>query len=510
MKTQEIIKDSSVYAGSAVFVGFILGVQAIIIAKFLGPEVYGTFHIYRLVLLYAAYTTFGTFWAMIRQISFYRGKKDYKRIEEIKNNTLSVNIFTSVLSGICVIIFFFFQKNIYSFPMLEIFLVSFIIVSKRIYGFFDRYFLAEKKFTLRSWINIVFSICNITLVLTVGCYYKLKGVLISMVVAYIIVIIYSIKKAHFNFKFSFEIKKNLELIKVGLPIFGNGLMAAFMVSVDRLMLIIFFTPIQLGYYGISAMIRAFLELFYTSVMMTIFPSLAEKYGETNNIKEIKNYVLKPIIVSAHLAPLFFGSMILVIPLIIKYILPKYLPGVLVVQFIIAASFFGCLQVGIVNFFIAINKISKTYFSRIVSIIFSIGIIYFTINLGLNIQGVAFCVIASNILFTTLLINCFLKEYSVGVSSRIKFLLYVYYPFLYMVILIWIVNFINFSHKNFLINDLANIFCRLIAFIILNLPLLFYINKKTNILGEIKKFVIHIINTKISNRGFITNLKVTKC
>ena len=79
----------------------------------------------------------------------------------------------------------------------------------------------------------------------------------------------------------------------------------------------------------------------------------------------------------------------------------------------------------------LNKIYKLYVFRVISILIGGIMIYSAIKLGLGIQGVAFCVIFTFALFATSIIYYFLRQYSIGLFSRLKFFVYIYYPFVYI-------------------------------------------------------------------------------
>ncbi|MEW6074722.1 MAG: oligosaccharide flippase family protein [Candidatus Omnitrophota bacterium] len=496
MKHQKLLKDSSIYTLRVIVANATSVLQVIFIARLLGPQLFGMLQVYRIILGFTAYATFGSLWAMMREIAFYRGEKNYQKVEEIKNISFTLNIITSLIATVIMAALIIFYHKISSISMYEMTILVGIVILQQFFSFFDKYLLAEKNFLLNGKASISFQLTNFFGILVLGYFYGLTGVLIAMLFSYALSIIYIVITIHFKFRLSFNIQKSLKLIKIGFPIFGNGLLRQGMASVDRLMIVNFLGKIELGYYGIAGMIKQFMGEFYIAIFTTIFPSLAEKYGETKDIKSVKNYILKPMVVSAHLTPLFIGSIIICLSPFITYILPKYVPGISATSIAITSSYFACLQAGIPNFFIAINKTSRMYPFQIAAIIISLIVTYIAIKLGFGLIGVACSAVISYFVFVTALINYFLQHYSLGLNSRIKFFAYVYYPFGYMVASIMIINFIFRINSYSFIEDLLITSGKLLIFILLNIPLLIYINKKTAVLGEIKKFSLNMLKNKL--------------
>ena len=496
MGYRNIIKDSSLSAASAGITALLSALQAIIVARMLGPVLYGTLQVYRLILTYTTFTDLGTFWAMVREMSFHRGRGELERVEEIRNGTFTINVITSVLTCIVVILVFLFFPQAYPTTLTEMLTIAFIIIAQCVFIFFRNYFVAVKQFVTRSVLIVLFSVCNILFVLLLGHFYGLIGVLLAMLLAYVVSIFFGIFKSAFQVHFFLTKRLAFDLIKTGAPLCVNGLLAILVASVDRLMIMYFLPVIQLGYYGIAAMIKTFMETLYRTAFMAIFPDLIEAYGKTNDLDAIRNYVWKPLVISAHLSPLFFGAVIILIAPMIEYILPQYIPGVLATQLIIASSFFGCLQVGVVNFFVTINNVQKIYPLRIAAVVFCAAATWIAIAGGWGIEGVAFCFLLSSAFLAGLMILSFQRHYAISLSAALKSHAELYYPFGYMCLGLWITRFVSFSSGSPILADLLSTLLKLAVFMVSNILLLVVIQKKTGILTEIFNVLVYFFKIKI--------------
>ncbi|MBN2483736.1 MAG: oligosaccharide flippase family protein [Candidatus Omnitrophica bacterium] len=490
------MKDSSVYTGSMMIATVFSILQAVITARILGPALYGVLQIYRLILMYSMHAGLGILWAMLREIPFHKGKGELDKIEEIKNVTFSTNMALACIGSLLIVIIAFFLRKTASISMLGVTFVALIAIEQHFQYYLEHYLLAQKQFSLRSRVKVIYTMANLVGVCVFGYFFKLPGVLVAMFLSFAIVNQYTMRAGKFKPRFVVNIKESIRLIKIGVPILGNGVSNNLMASVDKFMIIKFFDTTALGYYGLATMIKQFMGVLYMSIFMTIFPNLAEQLGKHNNdIKSIKNYVLKPMIVSAYLSPLFLGSIALVIPFLIKYFLPQYTPVTFITQIAVVSFFFGILQAGIPNFLIVTKKIHHIYPFRAAVIILNAVLIYIAVRLNKGLLGVAFCTMASSFVFSTLLSNNFLHHYKVGFRSRIRFYIQNYVPFVYMIGCLFSVSMVSIGIYQGIPGDIITFLIRSLLFFALNIPLIIYINKKTGIIMEMKKFAVHLWQEK---------------
>jgi len=72
---EKIIKDTVIYSGSTFFAKMLGFGRSIIVARFLGPSLYGLWSALSIILEYSRYANLGVLNAMNREVPFYRGKK---------------------------------------------------------------------------------------------------------------------------------------------------------------------------------------------------------------------------------------------------------------------------------------------------------------------------------------------------------------------------------------------------------------------------------------------------
>ena len=83
-----------------------------------------------------------------------------------------------------------------------------------------------------------------------------------------------------------------------------------------------------------------------------------------------------------------GLVFLIVPILIYYLLPQYVPGITPVKIIVCAVFFFSLVGAATNFLITVNKERKILFIQAFAILFAAVLNYFAIMRGYGIIGVA--------------------------------------------------------------------------------------------------------------------------
>lgn len=480
MRSNNILKDASISTLGVGITTILSAIQAIVVAKILGPTTYGEFTVYRLILSYTVFCDIGVLWAMVREVSYYRGQHNFEKIVSTRNVAFSINIFSTFIICIPVLFYLLFSKNSIQDGRDDIgiiLIVGAIIIAQGLFVFSRNYMVAEKRFTERTVFIVIFPLFNLIFVLLLGNKLNLQSALFAMLIAYILSLIYAFYKKLFWVNISFDRQISKRLFGMGLPIFGNGLLSILTNSLDRVMILYFLPITQLGFYGIAAMIKTMIDNVYRTIFLTIFPNLSEKYGETNNAESIKHYVWFPVIVGSYLAPFIFGGIILITPALIKIVLPQYTLGILATQIVVASSFFSFIQVGLINYFITVNKLYRTYPHRIGSLVVCAILSYAAIVNDWGIEGVALSYLLATALLSSLLVWEFYHHYKAKRLERVGRLFKLYLPFGCMCLTLYIVSLINPVNTRTSLGIVSNTFLQLCVFLLLNSPLIIWLNQR---------------------------------
>jgi len=490
---KEIIRDTSIFTVARYSAYFFTILTGLVIAKVLGPAAFGVYSALMLIVTYSHYSHLGLLPAMIKKVPFYIGKKEYNKSREIENVVFSGIIIIIFFISLALIIASFFIKNLDNHTINSLRIVAIVVIFQQIFYFYQYYLRSEKKFFLFGKILLVYSITYFIFIILLIMRFRLEGVFFAMLLAYIIAIFYLSKKDEFKLRIKVMPKNTVQLMKIGFPLLMLGTMALFFVSIDKIMIIKFMDKVQLGYYSFAAIVAGIVSFIPQGIGSIIFPHLLEKYGEKEDKAHIKNYLFQPTLIISYLLPIVVGLVFITAPVAIYYILPKYLPGIMPFKILICAIFFMSVTSASNNFLITINEERKILSLQAISVIVAIILNYFFIINGYGINGVAIATAISYFFYSTCILIYSFRHYIPRITQLIKFFVKIYLPFLYIILILILSNFIPITGN--LLRDIFLTALKLVIFMVFSLPLIWIVNKKT---GIVKTFFDMIFLRFIKN------------
>lgn len=117
----------------------------------------------------------------------------------------------------------------------------------------------------------------------------------------------------------------MELGKVGIPIYVVGQLGSFFTSFDRLVLVR--SPQMLGYFTIAIQAAAFARTIPYAFSIVLYPKIAHRYGETHNAMAMWQMARKGAVAACGLGVLCGVCGWILIPHVVRLVLPRYIPGV---------------------------------------------------------------------------------------------------------------------------------------------------------------------------------------
>lgn len=433
-----IFKDSIIYLIAIYGSKLLSFISKIIIARILGPRDYGLWNILSLILSYGGFLHLGLVYALVKEVSFYRGKSRSEEVDEIKNTVFSSLIIISSLSAV---IMLFASIILYGIRQYIVFsLIAFILILQQIRNYFLYNFFAEKQFVdvnkLIMWSTFLFSIPTIILVIKFG----FVGLPLGITLGHLLVLLYIFNRYKPALKFQINMKRFFSLVKIGLPIMFIFLIYNIFLTLDRILIFKFMGKMNLGYYGIASALTGLVILFPASFGILIFPRISEKYGAVGEPKVLENFIKIPTIVMAYFISVISGLIYLFLPIAIKIFLPQYIPGITVGRIALLGIMFLSVSVFAQKLLITINLQIGCLFIALSALVLKTILTYIFISKHMGIEGVA---IAANIVY--FVYSAFIIMYASHCCKNnflksFKYIIKVYLPFVYLLLILFCFNY----------------------------------------------------------------------
>lgn len=395
-------KYSTIYFTLSSYISQIVNIIiGFISARLLGPEQLGIWNTYRTYKSYFNYGYVGTSDALNKEVSYLRGKDDHNAALDYTYNAFTF----AMLNEIVLIVALFVFTSYLELGALEkfcMYAVVLIFTFEGITGFVNAFSKANNKFFVISFVNVSGAVL-ILIDIPAIIFFGLRGHIIANIIYSLVVAIFGYHLIGYKHKFKFDLQKIKRIVKLGFSMSLIGYAWIFFSTSDRLIIIRYLPSIDLGYYSLVNTMALPLTILIQNFNSVIFVELNKRYGKTNSINSILEYLDTLMKYQQRILPYIVGILIYILPIFIKLFLPKYIPGILPAQI----SAFGILVYAVSNSYqsilVTINKNKIIIISFFVIGILNLILCYIAVFMGFGISGTAFSMALSYILVSVILL-----------------------------------------------------------------------------------------------------------
>ncbi len=495
-----VIQDTVRYAASMVLAQFVLFVGGFAIARFLGPTHYGLWNGLQLILQYASYSQLGIVNALNRELPLRRGKGELAQAERVRSATLGTVLVTALVAGAGILAYSMIATSRHSpLVILGLRFVGLLVILQQIYGYSEICFRTNHEFGIVGKLRLFRTVLEVSLAVLLTYAFDLAGRLWAATLTFIVILAYIFRRHPVPFRPAFDPKGATKLITIGFPIMLVGLVSGVYQSIDRVLILAFLDPTHLGYYAIGLTAASVLGILPGVVGEILYPRFAERYGATNSPSQLKEYVLTPTYLLAHLLPLFQGTIYLLIPYVILTALPKYALAIRPARILVMGSFFFAVAGFASDFLNTINKQAMNLMAQIASLAIAISSTYAVLRLGWGIQGVAVATVLTSLFYSLGLLGYVLLRHFATPLDSLKTLWNLYLPFGYCLALLLLIDLIPEAAIGQGIPLLPLVLLKVVIFTLFVFPLIARANRRVSFLPELFQQVAGLWRTG-SNRS----------
>ena len=134
----------------------------------------------------------------------------------------------------------------------------------------------------------------------------------------------------------------LHLLKIGAPIYGVGQLYAWWATLDGTLVFANLGTEGMGFYALAVMVTSTMQLLPDSLGVVLYPRMAEQYGRGLQIREILAASLKPILAATLAMSLLAVVSWALLPPVVRFLLPRYAGGIQAAQWSLICPALLCL------------------------------------------------------------------------------------------------------------------------------------------------------------------------
>lgn len=388
-RTSRVIKDASRYSLYFMLSQFVTVAAALLMRHFLGPVQVGVWSLVQMTVTYGQYSHLGTMQAISLEIPYQAGRGDQDRIRRIQDSIFTFSLLTAAAAA-AVVGGYAFWGGAEMDPLLRggLAFAAALILLERLNAFLICLVRAHKRFELASSQMFWSALVNAALVGLMASFFRLYGFMLAMCASYVFNILYIHAKIRFGLRFSWNPAEWGWAVRYGFPLLLLTLCTTLFETIDRIMIARFLGLRELGYYSVALMTVSYLFSIPNAIGVVLVPNLHEKFGQTQDKNDLKNFLEKSELVFSALLPLLIGISWILGPAAIRLVLPEFSPGIEPMLYLITGVYFSGLAQNCSQFLYAIKRHSLLVPILFGACLLSAGLNYAAICLGWGIRGVA--------------------------------------------------------------------------------------------------------------------------
>lgn len=335
-KLKAIIKK---YWGELVFVfsnTYSLGITmlaSIIATAFIDPLDMGVIQTVLLVHTYMSFIHFGVFNGLNRNLAFYKARGDYELVQDMVNTTYMVSFTVAVIGGLIAVgLFFYFiatgKTIVY---LLSAVMLFFLQIFQPLANALETTYRSGQEFRslglIKNKESTLYAIFTLFPMLF-GYIGKIVADILKCVVGYVMRFL----KRPYSMTGRGSMDSLTLLIRTGLPMLISGYLWTVFTACDRTFISKYLGMEDMGLYTISNYVMLAVMAVPVAVNTLLYPKAAARYGSSGDIKCLKEFWKKSLMLYASMLIPLCAVLYFVLPYFVGACMPKYMGGVTAAQY----------------------------------------------------------------------------------------------------------------------------------------------------------------------------------
>lgn len=334
-------KTAGTYVSSGLLLAFSQAVSGFIILRWLEPVALGEWQSFTVFVGYIEILTIGTTVGLNRELPYWLGKNNkeiaLKRLQTAGYYTTTLSFILILLVFITGVILFITNNLSLQHSIMLVFAFS-IGALKLQTNFLGATYRSAQSFDRLSKIQI-FNASLYFLLIPLIYYFNLWGYIVyNFVIILFFYIGYQTFKPY-KIKYKFETSQFKKLVKIGFPMFFWSYIAGISMSIPRLLLIFFGSPLLLGLYSPAGSINGAILNLPAYINRYMFPKMSYIFGQTEDVYKVYRYTIKASLSVFFMMLIISTILVTIIPKVFQTFFPKYVEGILAAQITLYSGVF---------------------------------------------------------------------------------------------------------------------------------------------------------------------------
>lgn len=385
---KQILKDTTYYLTSTILAQGVSLLRTFLLPVLLGPVQLGIWNLMNVIIGYGANSHLGILHGLNKKVPALRGLGQIREIDELKDSVFWVNLLLGIMAGSAIFIGSFLFSNVYAASLR---IIALVIVLQMVFVYFFCLLRADCRFEVVSKGIAALSMFSTVLVLLLAYLFsdRLLGALWGVTGAYLFVIGYWFYKGGYRFTARLKWSQISDAFVTGIPLIVLGLIDMLLLSLDRWVIAWKLPATALGFYALGIMTSNLLGIVPTSVSNVLYPRMLESFAATQSHCAVGVLMLNPLRVVAVLMVFLISATTIFLPVIIRLLLPTYLPAVSLIEILVPSAFFLAIAPIAGNYVVAVDRQRALIMVQVVAMGICLVLDGILLHAGYGVRGIAY-------------------------------------------------------------------------------------------------------------------------
>lgn len=468
---------------SEMFIGV---VRSILIDRAIGPTGRGLLRIVNLFARYLSNSHLGTLHGISKELPMALGRRDEADIEQIQDTGSTAVVLLSSLASLAMLLWGLFVPGIQQLTRVTIALGAGILLSGQVVALYRCVLRAWGTYSVLAISGVITSLGQFGLIVGGAVTYGVRGATCGWLAAMLITLLYLHFASGLRVRVRLRASVIGRLIRVGLPIAAIVFADVFLRTVDGLIIVKHYDAHRLGLYDVAMRMAGYLYRVPEAAGFVLMPRIWERYSARDNVAALHQHVIYPTVAAATVMPVISGTMFILIPNVISTIIPRFSHGIYPAQIMALSAVFLALPVAANGLLIALNQEKIVVFAKLTGAALVAGGAYWTVQTTVSLARVAIFAGLGYAVASLVSLYVVLGRHYFSRRRLFAELLIYHLP------LLWAIGSLKLAGiaTSVLLgpggNSWLETIVRLVVFLALSVPSLWYGNRRTGMLTRMKE------------------------
>ena len=402
-------------------------VKGLVVARFLGPDLYGVYGLLVVFVGYSAYADLGIFGGLTKDLPVHLAHGEDERARSAQAAGLGAILAATALFAVVTAAALYGRNPAMKWSVVAL---AFDMLAQQAFKYETILLRVRNRFTEAAFAFTLLQVFDVVFILVLLFPFRVTGVFLGQGLAFLTATWILNTRYRFPFRLAWNPRLAARLVGQGFPLVVATVTFLLFQTVDRFLIVGFLDTTSLGHYMIGVFSASLIYYIPQSLGYVLFPSFRERLaGLAEGARPPARYVDFPARILSYLLPPLTSAIFLGIP-VLGLLLPAYLPGLGSARILVMGTFFLSLVTSASSLLIAAEWHRPLMKIQAVAVGLDLLLNLIALRSGRGIEGVAAATAVSYLVYASA--SLFLAYRCVGWKARaiVGRLLVLFAPFAY--------------------------------------------------------------------------------